>query len=241
MTLPGPIPTGGIPDVKPLYVSQTPTLGQALTPQIQLLMAVLDEKQRRKEEQDKRVLNRMAGNTLRDVLVASDTDLIPAPGNAAFAVNGMPGVQPFQPVTVEGPLARTLKSSPGEAVMAAAPYLTGIVAGQQSRRTNREENHLRVIADRAKALTEQGKPSFTHFVTDQGHMAIVDQNTGTGEVARYSAGPKKGQPIPVAKSATPGPQVGTTPFLDARPRVRPTGCWCRSPRGRRWTRPSSLT
>ena len=214
----GPIPTGGIPDVKPLYVSQQPTLGAALTPQIQLLLSVLQQKQEQRERQDQLALNRMAGNALRDVLVTADTDLIPAPGNAAFAANGMPGVQPFQPVTVEGPLAKELKGRPGEAVLAAAPYLTGVISGRENRRTNREEAYLRTVAERAKALADQGKPSFTHFVTDQGHMAIIDQNTGTGDVARYSAGPKKGQPIPVARGVTPGPQTGTTPYLDARPK-----------------------
>lgn len=218
MTLPGPIPTGGIPDVKPLYFSQTPGLAQALTPQVQLLLSVLEQNQAKKERQEKLVLDRMAGNALRDVLVAADTDLIPGPGNAAFTANGMGGVQPFQPVTVEGPLAKELKGRPGEAVLAAAPYLTGVISGREARRTDLQQNHLRVIAERAKALTEQGKPSFTHFVTDQGHMAIVDQNLGTGDVARYADGPKKGQPIPVARtSTTAGPQLGKVAYFDARP------------------------
>ncbi|TFG86195.1 MAG: hypothetical protein E4H17_04375, partial [Gemmatimonadales bacterium] len=216
MTLPGPIPTGGIPDVKPLFHSQTPTLGAVLTPQIALLQSIMAQNQDKKERQDKLVLNRMAGNALRDVLVAADTDLIPGAGNAAFTANGMPGVQPFQPVSVEGPLAKELKGRPGEAVLAAAPYLTGVISGREARRTDLQQNHLRVVAERAKALAEQGKPSFTHFVTAEGHMAIIDQNLGTGDVARYSAGPKKGQPIPVAKSTDRGPQIGTTPYLDAR-------------------------
>lgn len=214
----GPIPTGGGPDVKPLYFAQNPTFGAALTPQVQLLMSVLQEKQARKERADKLVLDRMAGNTLRDVLVAADTDLIPAPGNAAFTASGMPGVQPFAPVTVEGPLAKELKGRPGEAVLAAAPYLTGIISGRETRRSNRERQFLENLAERAKALKEQGKPSFIHFVTADNTMASVDQNTGTGEIVTYSSGPKKGQPIPVARAATQGPQVGTTPYLDVRPK-----------------------
>jgi hypothetical protein len=221
---------GGIPDVKPLYHTQLPTLGQTLTPQIQLLMSIMQDKQARKELANKLLRDRMAGNLLRDTIENVDSTLVPSPGFAAFrgsATQSGVGVDAFgqtaapagMPVREDGPVARAVRGQLGEVVWAAAPYLTGMIATGQHSKTNREKAYLDMIGEKAKALLDQGKPSFTHFVTDDYTMAIVDQNTGRGDVARYLPGhPKAGQPIPVAQDVSPGPQIDMFSVLDRRPK-----------------------